>query len=84
MLYIASTLYPPPSTPLDAKILTTVVTRYFDAVHYKKEGYQQPIAISHDATYPIYNLTMYIENKVSKSEVKFYDNSFFDTSAFTF
>ena len=65
-------------------IFTSVLTRIFEPEFYKKEGFMQPIAISHDVTFPTLGNTMILDNAVSKSEIEFYDNSYFDTSAFTF
>ena len=65
-------------------ILTSVVTRQFEPEFYKKEGFMKPITISHDISFPTPGSTLFLENKVSKSEIKFYDNNYLDTSAFTF
>ena len=65
-------------------ILTSVVTRHFEPDFYKKEGFMKPITISHDLSFPTLGSTLILENTVSKSEISFYDNYYFDTSAFTF
>ena len=65
-------------------ILTSVVTRHFEPEFYKKEGFMKPITISHDMSFPALGSALLLENAISKSEIEFYDNSYFDTSAFTF
>ena len=64
-------------------IFTSVVTRNFEPEFYKKEGFMKPITISHDISFPTLGSTLIQENTVSKSEIDFYDNYYFDTSAFT-
>ena len=65
-------------------ILTSVLTRNFEPKFYTKEGFMKPIAISHDISFPVLGNTLFLENTVSKSKIEFFDNSYFDTSAFTF
>ena len=69
---------------LDTAIYTSVITRYFDAETYLEQGYQTPISIESDITFPTQDNTVVIEKSISKTEVSFYDNAYFDTSSFTF
>ena len=65
-------------------IVTTEISRYFNAEDFTKNGFQSPVTLSEITTYPKQNLTVEVLNYISKTSIEFFNFMWLDTSAITF
>ena len=63
----------------DAIILTSMISRYFDAEKYTEKGFQDAITLNSDIIYVKKDKTVVIDKLISESEVTFYNNIWLDT-----
>lgn len=71
-------------TNLNSVIVTSEMSRYFNAADYTKNGYQNPITLSETTVYPKNDTTIEVSNYISKTTIEFFDFMWLDTSAITF
>ena len=66
---------------MDVLIFSSLTTRYFEPEQYNEQGYQTPITMSTSQVSTNKEDVVFLQQRISKSEVSVYDFKLLDTSA---